>query len=167
MAADLPTVRPAAGPHPVNSSGHSEHGGQQTAMAVSAARSGRVAGAASAQQHAGMSPEPRSPANPPLAPQLLSESQVAASDAHAAQRAAEQQEQAQKLLESLQALREVKGWTLDFTLSETSGRPVVQVLDSDSKTLIRQIPSEEMLALREWLQQPAASYRGLLLDKEV
>ena len=158
MAADMPTVRPAAGPQMVNSSGYSEHGGQQTAMTVSATRPGRETGM---PPHTTATP----PSSQPLDPTRVTAS-TATSDAHAT-RQVQQQEQAQKLLESLQALREVKGWALDFTVSETSGGPVVQVLDSESKALIRQIPSEEVLALREWLQQPAASYRGLLLDKEV
>ena len=36
---------------------------------------------------------------------------------------------------------------LSFSIDETSGRTVVQVVDSDSGEVIRQIPSEEVLAI--------------------
>lgn len=40
---------------------------------------------------------------------------------------------------------------LDFSIDEASGRVVAQVIDSESGTLIRQIPSEEVLKLAEHL----------------
>lgn len=43
---------------------------------------------------------------------------------------------------------------LQFSVDEASGRNVVKVIDSKSKEVIRQIPSEEVLALaRQWAEQ--------------
>jgi flagellar protein FlaG len=45
---------------------------------------------------------------------------------------------------------------LQFSIDEESGRNVVKVIDSKSKEVIRQIPSEEVLALaRQWAEQQA------------
>jgi flagellar protein FlaG len=45
---------------------------------------------------------------------------------------------------------------LQFSVDEESGRNVVKVIDSKSKEVIRQIPSEEVLALaRQWAEQHA------------
>ncbi|MCQ4225578.1 flagellar protein FlaG [Stutzerimonas stutzeri] len=52
---------------------------------------------------------------------------------------------------------------LDFSIDEASGRVVVQVIDSESSTLIRQIPSEEVLKLAEHLED----FRSLLLRDRV
>lgn len=52
---------------------------------------------------------------------------------------------------------------LSFSLDVTSGRTVIKVIDSDSGTLVRQIPSEEVLALANYLQdvqQSSASVDG-------
>lgn len=50
---------------------------------------------------------------------------------------------------------------LSFRIDEGSGRTVITVVDANTKEVIRQIPSEEMLALSEELR--AAS--GLLDDR--
>ncbi len=45
---------------------------------------------------------------------------------------------------------------LQFSVDEESGRNVVKVIDSKSKEVIRQIPSEEVLVLaRQWAEQQA------------
>ncbi len=41
---------------------------------------------------------------------------------------------------------------LSFSLDEASGRTVIKVIDGDSGKLVRQIPSEEVLALASYLQ---------------
>ena len=41
---------------------------------------------------------------------------------------------------------------LSFSLDEGSGKTVIRVIDSDSGKLVRQIPSEEVLALASYLQ---------------
>ena len=42
---------------------------------------------------------------------------------------------------------------LSFTLDEGSGKTVIKVLDSDSGEIIRQIPSEEMLAIATYFKE--------------
>jgi len=51
---------------------------------------------------------------------------------------------------------------LDFSVDDSSGRVVVQVIASDSGKLIRQIPSEEALRLAEHLDE----IRSLLLKDQ-
>lgn len=41
---------------------------------------------------------------------------------------------------------------LSFSMDEASGRTVIKVMDSESGKLVRQIPSEEVLALASYLQ---------------
>jgi flagellar protein FlaG len=41
---------------------------------------------------------------------------------------------------------------LSFSLDEGSGRTIIKVVDSESGKLVRQIPSEEVLALATYLQ---------------
>lgn len=41
---------------------------------------------------------------------------------------------------------------LSFSLDEASGHTVIKVVDSDSGKLVRQIPSEEVIALASYLQ---------------
>lgn len=52
---------------------------------------------------------------------------------------------------------------LQFSIDETSGHTVVKVVDPDSGTTIRQIPSEEALAISRSLEQAM----GLLLSTKV
>lgn len=40
---------------------------------------------------------------------------------------------------------------LQFTVDEDSGRTVIKVLDTETKTVIRQIPPEEMLRIATYL----------------
>ena len=189
MGVEIGALHPAAAPL----AGHS-NGGHQTAITVSAASptaQARQTIAASSKQEHGQGDgqayrpedEQRGAANslargPALGREPFSHLPPASTNPPAPSGAAqqsdvaerEQQEQAQKLLESLQALREFKGWSLDFTLSEHSGKQVVQVLDSQSRELIRQIPSEEVLALRERLRQQLDEQDGpglgILLDSK-
>ncbi len=57
---------------------------------------------------------------------------------------------------------------LQFSVDEESGRNVVKVIDSKSKEVIRQIPSEEVLALaRQWAEQQADGTGLSLLDKKM
>lgn len=41
---------------------------------------------------------------------------------------------------------------LSFSMDETSGQAVIKVIDSESGKLVRQIPSEEVLALATFIQ---------------
>jgi flagellar protein FlaG len=59
---------------------------------------------------------------------------------------------------------------LDFSFNEDAERPVVKVTDTDTGELIRQIPSEEVLALSErirGLQSDVGEAVGVLFSKEV
>lgn len=51
---------------------------------------------------------------------------------------------------------------IEFVTDESSGRLLIRVIDSSSNELIRQIPSEEMLAISRALDR----MRGLLLKSE-
>lgn len=59
---------------------------------------------------------------------------------------------------------------LDFTFNDDSNRSIVQVKDTDTGELIRQIPSEEVLALSDrirGLQSDVGEAVGVLFSKEV
>ncbi|MCY7294535.1 flagellar protein FlaG [Alteromonas sp. a30] len=59
---------------------------------------------------------------------------------------------------------------LNFSFNEDSGRSIVQVTDSETGELIRQIPSEEVLRLSERiknLQTDVGAAVGVLFNKEV
>ncbi len=50
--------------------------------------------------------------------------------------------------------------SLQFSVDETSGDTIVRVIDSDTEEVIRQIPSEDLLDIRN----AAEKYRGILLE---
>ena len=59
---------------------------------------------------------------------------------------------------------------LDFSFSPESNQPVVQVTDTETGELIRQIPSEEVLALSDrirGLQSDVSEAVGVLFSREV
>lgn len=58
-----------------------------------------------------------------------------------------QAEELKKQAQKLQELSQLKGWSVDFSIDQDLKQTVVKVVDSDTKKVIRQIPSEEMLAL--------------------
>lgn len=51
---------------------------------------------------------------------------------------------------------------LEFSVDETSGRPIVKVIDKETRELIRQIPSEEVLAIAKALDK----FQGLLIQQQ-
>ena len=54
---------------------------------------------------------------------------------------------------------------LDFQVDDATGRVVVKVIDANSNTLIRQIPSEEILALsRRLADSMEDSQKGMFLE---
>jgi len=53
--------------------------------------------------------------------------------------------------------------SLHFTMDEDSGELVVRVVDKETNEVIRQIPSEEMLAIARHLEESM----GLLLSEEI
>ena len=83
------------------------------------------------------------------------------------------EKQAQKLLERLDNLSKMKGWTINFSLVPEFEQPVVKVIDVETKQVIRQIPSEEMLLMNKRLQAMeqdggnVTSLSGILFDGQV
>lgn len=64
---------------------------------------------------------------------------------------------------------QAKNRQLDFSIDEKSQRSVVRVTDSESGDVIRQIPSEEVLALSERikdLQSDVGAAVGVLFNKQ-
>ncbi len=63
-----------------------------------------------------------------------------------------------------------QGRTLNFSVDEESGKPVVKVIDFETKEVIRQIPSEEVLTMAKAikkLQEDLGSVTGLMFDKTI
>jgi flagellar protein FlaG len=67
-----------------------------------------------------------------------------------------------KLIEKLSQQFQSRNTSLSFSIDEKTRALVVKVIDSESEKVIRQIPPEEMLAIRERIQQ----ILGALIDKE-
>ncbi len=55
---------------------------------------------------------------------------------------------------------------MDFSVDEATGRVIVKVIDSESEEVIRQIPSEEMLAISRHLMESLESEqpKGFLIE---
>ncbi|QDO77810.1 flagellar protein FlaG [Aeromonas caviae] len=81
--------------------------------------------------------------------------------------------QAQELQEKLTSLGKLKGWAIHFSLVPEFDRPVIKVIDAETRQVIRQIPSEEILQMNKRLQAMAqdngegVSLSGLLVDGQV
>ena len=85
----------------------------------------------------------------------------------------ETEKQAQELLERLSNLGQLKGWAIHFSLVPEFDRPVIKVIDAETKQVIRQIPSEEILQMNKRLQEmgqhqgDGSGLSGLLFDGQV
>ena len=85
----------------------------------------------------------------------------------------ETEKQAQELLERLSNLGQLKGWAIHFSLVPEFDRPVIKVIDAETKQVIRQIPSEEILQMNKRLQEMGKNQgdgpglSGLLFDGQV
>ncbi|MFM4860953.1 MULTISPECIES: flagellar protein FlaG [Aeromonas] len=133
-----------------------QHGGPQAAMAVSPPTS---SGEELAEQ---TSVEPT--AKTPQAQAKVSEPRMDK---------AYMEKQAQELQERLDNLSKLKGWTINFSLVPEFDQPVIKVIDAETKQVIRQIPSEEMLLISKRLQSMdqangnGSGLSGLLFDGQV
>ncbi|WP_338887466.1 flagellar protein FlaG [Aeromonas rivipollensis] len=133
-----------------------QHGGPQAAMAVSPSTS---SGEELAEQ---TSVEPT--AKTPQAQAKVSEPRMDK---------AYMEKQAQELQERLDNLSKLKGWTINFSLVPEFDQPVIKVIDAETKQVIRQIPSEEMLLISKRLQSMdqtngnSSGLSGLLFDGQV
>ncbi len=73
-------------------------------------------------------------------------------------------------VESVNQFVNAQGRTLNFSVDEESGKPVVKVIDFETKEVIRQIPSEEILTMAKAikrLQDDLGSATGLMFDKTI
>ncbi|ENO3942961.1 flagellar protein FlaG [Aeromonas veronii] len=79
----------------------------------------------------------------------------------------------EKQVQNLQEFGKLQGWTVNFSMEQESGQMVIKVMDSDTRSVIRQIPTEELIAIHkriQALQQGEAGAnpkRGLLFDSEI
>ncbi|BBT81021.1 flagellin protein [Aeromonas veronii] len=80
----------------------------------------------------------------------------------------------EKEVQNLQEFSKLQGWTVNFSVEKELEQVVIKVIDADTQSMIRQIPSEELLAiskrikdLREGDVIGGGSRVGLLLDKEI
>lgn len=80
----------------------------------------------------------------------------------------------EKEVQNLQEFSKLQGWTVNFSVEKDLDQVVIKVVDAETKSMIRQIPSEELLAiskrikeLREGDVADSASRVGLLLDNEI
>ncbi len=79
-----------------------------------------------------------------------------------------------KEVQNLQEFSKLQGWTVNFSVEKDLEQVVIKVMDAHTKSMIRQIPSEELLAiskrikdLREGDATGGGSRVGLLLDNEI
>ena len=68
----------------------------------------------------------------------------------------------QKALEEVEKAVAPMAQSLQFSLDKDSGRTVVKVMDTDTNEVIRQIPSEEVLAISKAVDK----LKGLLLKQQ-
>ncbi|MDU1145336.1 flagellar protein FlaG [Aeromonas rivipollensis] len=131
-----------------------QHGGPQAAMAVSPSTS---SGEELAEQTS-VEPTAKTPQAKVSEPRMDK---------------AYMEKQAQELQERLDNLSKLKGWTINFSLVPEFDQPVIKVIDAETKQVIRQIPSEEMLLISKRLQSMdqtngnSSGLSGLLFDGQV
>ncbi|ENC6369826.1 flagellar protein FlaG [Aeromonas veronii] len=80
----------------------------------------------------------------------------------------------EKEVQNLQEFSKQQGWTVNFSVEKDLEQVVIKVMDANTKSMIRQIPSEELLAISKRLKDlregdviGGGSRVGLLLDKEI
>lgn len=71
-------------------------------------------------------------------------------------------EEVEEAVESFQEMSETIQTQLEFSVHEESDKIVVKIFDKESGELIRQVPSEEMLALQDKMRD----LTGLLFDEK-
>ncbi len=98
--------------------------------------------------------------------------QVERNMAHAKAAAAEQSEASRQAIErvvsELEAYVQKAQRNLDFHVDDKTGRVVVKVVDATDESVIRQIPSEEMLALshrlQDFMDENQVDMKGMFLE---
>ena len=105
-------------------------------------------------------PETRAPARSASATELAANSSVA--DKKPAERAPVSETQLQSAVEAANKFIKPINNALEFSLDKNSGKTIVKVMDTATKEVIRQFPSEEMLALAQALDK----IQGLLIKQK-
>ena len=88
-------------------------------------------------------------------------------------RPVQSQAEIEKQVQNLQEFGLQQGWTVNFSMEQDLGQVVIKVVDSDTRSVIRQIPSEELIAIHKRIQAlrqgdtGANPKLGLLLDSEI
>lgn len=78
-----------------------------------------------------------------------------------------------KQVQNLQDFVQQQGWTVNFSMEKELEQVVIKVVDADTRRVIRQIPSEELIAINKRIQalvqgEAGANPRvGLLFDSEI
>jgi flagellar protein FlaG len=75
---------------------------------------------------------------------------------------AEQKQQLEAAVKAVQEFTRPMAGNLEFSLDDETGKTIVKVVDSTTKELIRQIPSEEMLEIARALDR----LQGLLVRQK-
>ena len=75
---------------------------------------------------------------------------------------AQEESQLKQAVTELQRQTQQAAPNLEFSIDRQSGRSVIKVVDSRTKEVIRQIPSEEVLRLNQQLDK----LQGLLFDNQ-
>ncbi|EPC3541706.1 flagellar protein FlaG [Aeromonas hydrophila] len=76
-------------------------------------------------------------------------------------------------VQKLQEFSQLQGWTVSFSVERDLDKVVIRVMDADTRAVIRQIPSEELLSISKRLQAlretdgSSGSRSGLLLDNQI
>lgn len=75
-------------------------------------------------------------------------------------------------VQKLQEIMDVNNWSVNFSVDEESGNTVIKVKDAETQNVIRQLPSDEWLAMAQRIQESLdssdnRSIVGLLLDNKV
>lgn len=78
------------------------------------------------------------------------------------QTAPQEAESLEQTLQGAQEAAEAAGANLQFTIDKDSGKTIVKVVDSQTSEVIRQIPSEELLALARSMSKT----EGLLISQK-
>ena len=113
-------------------------------------------------QSVGGTGNPVAPNLPPDQP-VVAPAQVRPQPAAAAPlQAVPSQEQVQQAVREVQKVVQSKASNLEFSIDHESGKTVVKLLDSQTGDVIRQIPSEEMLAISHSLDK----MQGLLFKQQ-
>jgi len=97
--------------------------------------------------------------------QVIATERLAAVHDATAERVEISQEAIEKVVSELKDYVQNSRRNLDFQVDDVTGRVVVKVIDSNSDTVIRQIPSEEILALsRRLAESVEEAQKGMLLE---